>query len=409
MGLFDRFLNRAPQGPLPTLADLLEARGVPAALPGLEALMPAFEAHRDIAGRESWAEAVAATHRAGLPLPPPWEEVQDRLFPELVPAWRAEREGRWHRLFIEGLFQRVRLEDMAVPAAWMRLWDQSEAEVHDLALDNLRHRTEGAFERLPSGIYRGPWHDGHDAARLLLPEVWDALFKDQHPFLAVPTPGLLLAAPQVLLPKLMEAVGKALSEGAPLLQAAVLERIGEHLVAARIQEPHPMSGPQREFKQLDQLEAIRTQERDLDPALGRPAPVGLLKTQQGKSLTVATWTAGAPVLLPEADLVAFTSAEGEPLGIYWRQSLPRISEVRGELVTIWGPRRVRHEGFPDAEQLARLECFATAEQMKAMQTQGGRPQPKAQAAPGGGGFNTQPVPALPRHLQGAGLGMQDGD
>lgn len=170
-----------------------------------------------------------------------------------------------------------------------------------------------------------------------------------------------------------------------------------------------MSGPQREFKQLDQLEAIRTQERDLDPALGRPAPVGLLKTQQGKSLTVATWTAGAPVLLPEADLVAFTSAGGEPLGIYWRQSLPRISEVRGELVTIWGPRRVRHEGFPDAEQLARLECFASAEQMKAMQTQGGRPQPKAQAAPGGGGFNTQPVPALPRHLQGAGLGMQDGD
>jgi hypothetical protein len=409
MGLFDRFLNRAPRGPLPDLATLLEARGVPAGLPGLEALIPAFEAHRDPAGRETWAEAVAVTHRAGLPLPPPWEEVQDRIFPELVPAWQAEREGRWHRLFIEGLFQRIRLGDMAVPAAWMRLWDQTESEVHDLALENLRHRSEGAFERLPSGIYRGPWRDGHDAARLLLPEVWDGLFKDQHPFLAIPTPGLLLAAPQVLLPKLMEAVGKVLSEGAPLLQAAVLERIGEHLVAARIQEPHPMSGPQREFKQLDQLEAIRTQERDLDPALGRPAPVGLLKTQQGKSLTVATWTAGAPALLPEADLVAFASAEGEPLGIYWRQSLPRIPEVRGELVEIWGPRRVRHEGFPDAAQLARLECFATAEQMKAMQAQGGRPQPKAPAAPGTGALSAQGAPPLPRHLQSAGLGMQDRD
>lgn len=407
MGFFDRFLNRAPQGPLPDLATLLEARGVPAGLPGLEALMPAFEAHRDAEGRESWAEAVAVIHRAGLPLPPPWEEVQDRLFPELVPAWQAEREGRWHRLFIEGLFQRIRLGDMAVPAAWMRLWDQTESEVHDLALENLRHRSEGAFERLPSGIYRSPWRDGHDAARLLLPEVWDGLFKDQHPFLAIPTPGILLAAPQVLLPKLMEAVGKVLSEGAPLLQAAVLERIGERLVAARIQEPHPMSGPQREFKQLDQLEAIRTQERDLDPALGRPAPVGLLKTQQGKSLTVATWTAGAPALLPEADLVAFASAEGEPLGIYWRQSLPRIPEIRGELVEIWGPRRVRHEGFPDAAQLARLECFATAEQMKVMQTQGGRPQPRPSVPAAGAAAHA--APALPRHLQDAGLGVQDRD
>lgn len=441
MGLFDRFLSRAPKAPLLGLEALLEARAVPVGLAGLEALAPSFEAHRDAAEREAWVDAVAELHRAGLPLPPPWHEAQDHLLPELVPTWRAEREGRWHRLFIEGLCQRICLGDSALPTAWIRLWDQSPADVQDQALDNLRHRSEGAFERLPSGIYRGPWRDGHDAARLLLPETWDRLFKDQHPFLAIPTPGLLLAAPQILLPKLVDAVGRSLQEGAPLLQAAVLERIDDQLMTARIQEPHPMSGPQREFKQLDQLEAIRTQEEELDPALGRPAPVGLLKTQQGKSLSVATWMAGAPALLPEAELVAFVSEGGESLGIYWRQSLPRISELRGETVAIWGPRRVRFEGFPDAEQLARLECFATAEQVKAMQaqaagrqqpSQAGRPQAPVsapvsapspapvpvpapspiagpQAASGKSQFSTQPTAILPRHLHGAGLGVQDGE
>ena len=425
MGLLDRFLSRAPKAPLLGLEALLEVREVPADLPGLEALAPVFEAYREAAEREAWADAVAELYRTGLPLPLPWQDCQDQLFPELVPTWRAEREGRWHRLFIEGLSQRIRVQDAAIPAPWVRLWDQSLAEVREVALENLRQRSEGAFERLPSGIYQSPWRDGHDAARLLLPEIWVGLFKDQHPFLAIPTPDALLAAPQILLPKLVDAVGRSLQEGAPLLQAAVLERVDDQLMTARIQEPHPMSGPQREFKQFDQLEAIRAQEQDLDPALGRPAPVGMLKTQQGKSLTMATWTAGAPALLPEADLVAFVSEGGDPLGIYWRQSLPRLSDIRGEVVQIWGPRRVRFQGFPDAGQLASLECFANAEQVKAMQAQAAsRPQPPAsspapvprpaqvpppQAASGKSQFSTQPSPTLPRHLQGAGLGVQDGE
>ena len=130
---------------------------------------------------------------------------------------------------------------------------------------------------------------------------------------------------------------------------------------------------QRELKHLDLIEALRHQEQDLDPALGRPALVAMLKTNQGKPVTVASWLAGAPVLLPETDLIGFSSADGEPLGIFTRQSLPRIQELRGEAVAIWGPRRVRYEGFPTAEQLGRLERFATAEQMKSIQAPGQLP------------------------------------
>ncbi len=422
MGLFDRFLSRADEAPLPGLAALLEARGLPPELPGLAPLIPAFEAHRKPWEREAWVDALAELHGMGLPLPEPWIDAQDHLLPELVPAWVAEREGRWSRGFIDGLSQRIRLGDMVLPAPWLILWDQTAEDVLELALDHLRHRSEGAFERLPSGAYRSPWRDGFDAARLLLPEVWQALCKDQHPFLAIPAADTLLAVPQILLPKLMDEVGRSLQAGAQPLQLAVIERIHDQLMTARLQEPHPMANPQRELKHMDLIAALQQQELDLDPALGLPANVLMVKNNQGKPLTMALWNEGAPVLLPEADLIAFSARNGEPLGIFSRQTLPRIQELRGEAVAIWGPRRIRYEGFPTAEQLARLERFATAEQMKSLQTPAGnraaatRPGPPVQPAasarsttPKGGAFSTQDVPTLPRHLQGAGLGRQDSE
>jgi hypothetical protein len=245
-----------------------------------------------------------------------------------------------------------------------------------------------------------------DAARLLLPEVWEGLFKGQHPFLAIPAADTLLAVPQILLPKLMDEVGRSIQSGAKPLQLAVIERVGDQLMTARLQEPHPMSAPQRELKHLDLIAALRQQEQDLDPALGRPAGVAMVKSGQGKPLTVAHWTEGAPVLLPETDLIAFSNAAGEPLGIYSRQTLPRINEIRGEAVTIWGPRRVRYEGFPTAEQLSRLERFATAEQMKALQTPA--KERRVVARPSSiGPQSAQGSSPLPRHLQGVGLGVQD--
>lgn len=409
MGFFDRFRSRADEAPLPSLAALLEARGLPADLPGLAALTPAFEAHRKADEREIWADALAEAHALGLPLPEPWMDAQDHLLPELVPSWRAEREGRWSRGFIDGLSQRIRVGDVVMPAAWLRLWDQAEDDVLDLALDHLRQRSEGAFVRLPSGAYRSPWRDGLDAARLLLPEVWQGLFRDQHPFLAIPSADTLLAAPQILLPKLMEEVGRCVQSGAAPLQLAVIERIGDKLMTARLQEPHPMAAPQRELKHLDYLEALRRQQEDLDPALGRPAAVTLLKTNQGKPLTMALWEAGAPALLPETDLIGFVDGKGEPLGLFSRQTLPRIHELRGEGVDIWGPRRVRYEGFPSAEQVARLERFATAEQMRGLLAPPAErrtaPRPASPAAP----VVAQVGSTLPRHLQGAGLGVQDAD
>jgi hypothetical protein len=409
MGFFDRFRSRADEAPLAGLEALLEARGLTLDLPGLNALIPGFEAHRKAEEREAWVDAVVENQALGLPLPEPWVEAQDHLLPELVPAWLAEREGRWSRGFIDGLSQRIRVGDVVMPTAWLALWDQSADDVLDLALDHLRHRSEGAFERLPSGAYRSPWRDGLDAARLLLPEVWQGLFKDQHPFLAIPEADTLLAVPQILLPKLMDEVGRSLKSGAKPLQLAVIERIGDQLMTARLQDPHPMSAPQRELKHMDLIAALRAQEQDLDATLGVPASVSMVKTSQGKPLTMALWTEGTPVLLPEADLIAFSARNGEPLGVFARQTLPRIHELRGEAVAIWGPRRVRYDGFPTSEQLSRLERFATAEQMKALQAPGGdrRVAPRPGSIPPANVQGIQGSAPLPRNLQGVGLGVQD--
>ena len=416
MGLLDSLFGRRGHAALPPLEALLAARECPADLKGLADLRPEYDHLGSVLEREAWASAVAELHRKGLTLPPPYDEVHEVLLPQLVPTFAAEREGGWRRLFIEGLHQRILLEGAPIPAEWLVLWSRGEAEVLERALDNLRSRTqEKGFLRLPSGIYRSPWQDGLDATRLLLPEVWHPIFADQHPFLAIPNPSTLLVAPQILLPKLVEAASEGLKAG--ILQAALIQRVGDKLVPARLQEPHPMAGPQKELKQLDLLEALRAQAHDLDPALGQPAPAGLIRTPQGRTLTVATWQEGdQPVLVPEVDLLALINREGRPLGLYVRTTLPRLAEFRGDPVPIWGPRRLRYSGFPTGDMLEKLDLAADADQMRALLEGSGRPEPARPAAPAGaparakaGSANllsTQPVPTLPAHLRDQ-LGKKD--
>jgi hypothetical protein len=402
MGFLDKIFRRTPSH-LPALAPLLEAKGLQVTAK-LEALRHVFDHLHEEKAREAWVEAVAELKAQGLSLPPPFDESLDDLLPELVPAWRAEREGRFARLLSEGLRVRVAFNGTAIPAAWLKIWDIEPEDLMERAVENLRRRTpKKAFERLPNGVYRSPWKDGHDAARILLPEVWRDLMKDQKPFMALPNTSTMLIAPQVLLPKLVDAAGPALKE--KILQGTLLERVDDQWLPARLQEPHPMSGPQRELKLMDLMQALRAQEFDLDPGLGKPAPVGILQVPNQRPMLMANWMGGRPCLLPEVDLIAFYTPDGAPLGIYWRQTLPRISELKPEPVDIWGPRRQRFDGFPTGEQRERLERFANAQQMMEM-LKGGRPAPEgAPAKPPPPSEGAAPIPA---HLQGR-LGVQEAE
>lgn len=410
MGFFSKLLNRGEDAPLPSLEDLLLARGLDPGLPGLAACREDFEHLRKAPEREAWADAVKELTERGLPLPPPWLDAMDKLLPELVPHWRAERENLFFRPYAEGLCWRITVDGQALPEAWLRIWGTHGEEVQDRALDHLRERSQGPlFERLPSGVYRCSKGDGLEAARVLNREFWGKLFPGQPTFLSVPTAEDLLVAPQVLLPKLVDEIGKAMQSGRPHLLAVILQMGDENLMPANLQDPHPIAQPQRELRQQDLLECLKHQEVDLGTRQGIPTPVNLIKTQQGRTITVATWQEGPPACLPETDLIVFLARNGAPLGAFFRQTLPRISELRGTPVDIWGPRRLRFDGFPTAEQLARLECFATPEQLTGTAKSPGGGKPAAPGAPPEASASSLGASPVPAHLRGLNLGVQSGN
>jgi hypothetical protein len=408
MAFLSRFFSRAERAPLPSLEELLQAHGIPREIPGLDELVPDFE-HHEAEGREDWVEALADLHKAGMPLPPLWLEAQYDLLPQLVPTWKAEREGHYYQPFVDGLSQRILAGGKPMPGAWLTLWGVTEEDVLDRALDQLREKSKDhPFQRLPSGIYKSTYQDGLDVSRLFLPELWRELCQGQNTFVAVPTNDQLLVAPQILLPKLVEAIENALQDEANRVFATMFQVEEDNILPANLQDPHPIAQPQRELRQSDVLHAYRAQEAELDPALGAIGPVGMMRTQQGRAISYTVWTEGKPILLPETDMIVFSTAKGKPLGMYFRQTLPRISELKGTPVEIWGPRRVRYEGFPTAEQLARLECSATGEQVLEIFK---NPQPtgrpaQAQALPS---QSPQGASPLPNHLRGINLGVQSKD
>jgi hypothetical protein len=410
MAFISRIFSRASRVPLPTLEELLTAKGLPAETTGLEEFIPEFE-HQDAEGRQAWVDALAELKARELPLPMPWLDAQYELMPQIVPAWLAERENLYYRPCIEGLSERVLVAGKVMPTQWMKLWGVTEKEVTERALDHLREKSRGvAFQRLPSGVYQGVFGDGLDAARILTPEFWADLFPGQNTFVAVPAENILLVAPQVLLPKLVDAINRHLASAENRrIMATILQRVDGTILPATLQDPHPIAQPQREMRQGDLLFAYRVQDQDLDPAQGAPAEMGLLRTQQGRAISYAIWAEGRPVLLPDSDVVGFVNAQGKPLGFYFRQTLPRISELRGTVVDIWGPRRMRYEGFPTAEQLERLECLVTGEQMAGILKPGpAAPKPAAGPSSTVPPLSGSPSP-VPAHLRGQSLGVQDSE
>ena len=411
MALFSRFFTSAERKPLPSLEEILSLRNLPMDLPGLEPLKEEFR-HLSAEERVQWGDALQDLAARGWPLPPVWLDAQYDLAPQLVPVWVAERDGYFFRPFIDGLALRMMAGGQIMPAAWLTLWGVTWEDVLDRSLEQLReHSRQIPFRRQPSGIYRGEFPDGQSASRFLLPELWSGLFPGQNTFIAIPGEDELLVAPQVLLPQLVEAITKSLAGPTPRLMGTIYQQVEQNFLPATLQDPHPMAQPQRELRQADLIEAYKAQEPCLPAELGHPAPAGVVRTKQGRSVSYTTWQEGRPALLPDTDLIGFVAANGRPLGIYFRQTLPRISELHGTVVDIWGPRRIRYEAFPTVEQLARLECFATGEQMTDMFMAAGPAKPRPANAPmqdraSSGARAAQASSPVPAHLRGLSLGVQ---
>jgi hypothetical protein len=424
MSFLSRLFSPSRAQALPGLRELLDARGAPPDLPGLDGEIFGGFGSMDLGEREAVADAVASLHRKGLPLPAPWRDAQDTLMPQLVPTWRGERDGFYYRPCFDNVCVRILADGAPVSAECFALWDMAEDDAMLVATDRLEALSKDRpFVKLPSGIYASDFGDGLDSSRVLLPRCWERLFPGQNTFLAIPRPGALLVAPQVLLPKLVEAIGASLRDagGDDVLAATMYQWVDGKVMPASLQEPHPMIQPQRELRQMDAMAAYAAQAAHLEKTgAGAPCPLGMVKTQQGRSLTVASWVQGGTALLPDCDLVGFVSSGGRPLGLYWRQTLPRLQRVRGEAVEVWGPRRLAFAEFPTEEELGQLECFAPPEvHAKAMGRGPGPAAPQPQqpqqstasgarpGAPDAASASVASSSPVPAHLRGLSLGVQD--
>jgi hypothetical protein len=417
MSFLSRLFSPSSDQTLPSLAELLEARGVPQDLHGLDGdLLKGFDAlkrdERDVA-----ADAIASLHKKGLPLPPQWRDAQYELLPQIVPVWRGERDQFHYRPCFDNLCVRLLVGGSPAPPEYFTLWDIPEDDAMMVATDQLEALTKDKpFLRQTSGVYASDFGDGLDSSRVLLPHFWNRIFPGQNTFIAIPRQGLLLVAPQVLLPKLVEAIAAALKEAGPdTLAATMYQWVDGKIMPASLQEPHPMIQPQREFRQMDSMAAYGAQAAHLaEMGIGEPCPLGMVRTQQGRTLTLATWVQGGTVLVPDSDLVGFVSSGGRPLGLYWRQTLPRLQRMKGAGVDVWGPRRMAFHDFPTKEELDQLELFAPPEAQAQVMGLGGRPDPSGQGAAAQARPQQQPTAAsvsssspVPAHLRGLSLGTQD--
>ena len=226
-------------------------------------------------------------------------------------------------------------------------------------------------KRLP-GVWRSPWRDNYDAARLMLLDMLRSYPVEGDPVVMTPNRDTLLLtgsdddAGLVTIAKLAEeAMGHARSVSGlaarldgetwlPFLPPASASGLPEAQEAAG--DPFAWSGLQRapRRKRLDALYETSDDEDD-------DVFVGSFTLMQHKDTgavsSYAIWSDTIVTLLPRTELVAFfrgsSEKDAEVLGMFpWE----RVESVVGELMTRveMYPPRWRVAAFPSAEQFAKM-------------------------------------------------------
>jgi len=240
---------------------------------------------------------------------------------------------------------------------------EAEAAVA-LALDNLTARSASAFETLKPGLFASRWGDGHDAARLLLPDLVAALPVTGDPVAMVPTRERLLVAgadDADALAALADAAAEALSKTDQPLSAQPLRlRDGQWMDFAGEGEAFApfldlMRGQwTRDYAEQKQLlDQLHAQSGD-EVVVASYAPMQNRNT--GRPFCLTFWVDGFVNLLPRADSIVLKSAT-EVIVAPWRAMTAVVGHRLAS--TDHYPVRYRAEAFPSAAELAQLRALAT--------------------------------------------------
>jgi len=282
-----------------------------------------------------------------------------------------------------------------VAATELEAWGASFDAAHQVALDNLRARTQGNLNELRPGLYVSRWSDGYDASRLLLPELFKSLKLRGEPVVSAPSRNLLVVAGSedpAALTALTEITAKVLGEETRPLSADLLHMHAQgwrEAAASVSQQPRLLKARQlllqRDYNQ--QAELLN----QLNQAQGKDIFVASYKLGESNDdepyRNITQVTEGVSLtLLPKADELAFLTTAQEFLLVPWAVAEEVLGPALKRLAI--HPVRYRHQGFPDAAQLEVLRSKASIRQAP--------PEPNQRMAAAAEDFpRTYRIPAQP--------------
>ncbi len=253
-----------------------------------------------------------------------------------------------------------------VGPADLQRWGVSFEDAMKPAMENLRRRSNPELIPCGNGLYRSPWQDSHDPARLLLPEVIRRVRVNGDPVAAVPNGGTLLVTGsnnQRGLEQMAREIGNALQKPRAMSGMALRWKDGRWSTflppadspafapmkrAALISLAQDYAGQQGILRQV--FEA-RQQETWV-------ATFNLIEHPERGFLSYAVWTYGCKeMLLPWADEVCFVqvdaAGQSTVLGrVPWEQVKTTVPDLIEE--TDHYPDRFLVRGFPNTAPLAAM-------------------------------------------------------
>lgn len=222
---------------------------------------------------------------------------------------------------------------------------------------NLRHATDGTFERDGEGVYVAPWQDSYGASRLVLAELVGQLDVEGDPVALLPTRDHLFVTGSDDSEGLAEIARRA----APLLDeprrltGIAFARRGEQWERFLPPEGHRARTAFVELSLLSDAAAYEDQRQVLQPRDEDVyvAKLLLFRAEDDALVSVATWVADNPTLLPRATHVSLVEpSRGAAHVVPW-----------DALVAEWGhqmeaaglrPERWAVRQHPPADVVARI-------------------------------------------------------
>jgi Protein of unknown function (DUF1444) len=243
-------------------------------------------------------------------------------------------------------------------------WGVSFDDALSAACENLRGLSAGEFVQAAPGVWRSPWRDNYDAARLALPEVLQRWEVKGDLVAAVPHRDVLLltgsedeAGLAVLVglieehmegPRPLSAVpvvydGKTWLPFLPDRQSPVYERLRLLQLRSAV----------REYE--DQKECLSTLYEQTSEDIFVASFTAVRRGQE--VLSYCVWSEGVDALLPRTDEIVFFQPTEDGQGrVLARGTWDRVRAVVGELMEKCDlyPLRFRVDEFPTEEELAKI-------------------------------------------------------